>query len=123
MKPQSRVKGAKGRADKYFSLIIRNRGLCARCGESDYSKLQCAHVVSRRFSATRCDELNAACLCAKCHMYLTGEPYEHVAFCTWYLGAELYAELRARALAGAKVDWVLKAAELRDRWNEIEATR
>lgn len=105
------AKAAKGRADRLFSLIVRSAGRCARCGSTQ--NLQCAHIVSRRFSATRCDFTNASCLCAGCHLRLTNEPFEHVAFFTERLGADEYADLRARALAGAKVDWVSRAEELR----------
>ncbi len=119
---RSHAKGAKARADKYFSLIVRSRGRCERCGSTDYSRLQCAHIVSRRFSATRCDEINAAALCGACHLRLTNEPYEHVAFAIGRLGEAAYAELRARALAGGKQDWETVADELRDRWNQIKGT-
>jgi hypothetical protein len=101
-------KGAKGKATRLHSLVVRARGACERCGESDYSKLQCAHIVSRRFNNTRTDETAAWCLCWTCHRRLTEWPNEHVAFAWRTIGADAYAELRARALSDRKwkdADW------------------
>lgn len=122
MRSTSKGKGPKAKADRLFSLIVRSRGACERCGSADYSRLQCAHIVSRRYSATRCDEQNAWALDAKCHMELTLDPYKHVAFAVETRGEDGYADLRAKALAGtnSKVDWVEVAARLAARWKEIE---
>lgn len=73
---------AVNRADKYFSLYIRQReadargyNSCKTCGrEAHYKQLQCGHFQSRKFYATRWDELNAACQCGRCNM-LSGEQY------------------------------------------------
>ena len=95
-------KGPKAKATKLHSLVVRARGRCERCGESDYSKLQCAHVISRRYSATRTDERAAWCLCAACHLHLGLNPYDHVEFATQTLGEELYAELREKAMSNPR---------------------
>lgn len=95
-------KGAKAKATKLHSLVVRARGACERCGESDYSKLQCAHILSRRYSATRTDERAAWCLCASCHLFLGLNPYEHVAFATQTLGEVVYAELREKAYSNPR---------------------
>lgn len=60
----SRVKGDRGRCDLLFSRIVRSRGACARCGAPGTDT---AHIVGRRYSATRCLESNAWCLCRRCH--------------------------------------------------------
>lgn len=98
-----RAKGAKGKCDALFSKIIRSPGACLRCGFTD--NLQCAHIITRRYSATRCDLRNAWCLCASCHRRLTDWPREHSHFITQTIGSELYEELRAKAEAVTKVQW------------------
>ena len=117
---KTHAKGPKARADRFFSLIIRARGRCEKCGRTE--NLQCAHIFSRRYSTTRCDEANAWCLCAGCHMTLTGDPLAHVEFAFATIGEPAYRELRARALAGAhtKVDWAEVAATLAARWKELD---
>lgn len=92
--------GPKGKATRLHSLVVRSRGRCERCGST--SNLQTAHIVSRRFSATRTDERNAWCLCASCHRRLTDWPNEHVAFAYQTIGEELYAELRQKALSNLR---------------------
>lgn len=93
-------RGDQGRATRLHSLIVRARGRCARCGSVDPTKLQCAHIIKRRFSATRCDLRNAWCLCASCHFRLETHPDEHMAFVAQTIGMELFDELKALALAG-----------------------
>jgi len=53
--------------DQMFSLYIRERDLyCVSCG-TDY-RLQCGHLFSRVFYATRWDEDNACAQCSGCNM-------------------------------------------------------
>lgn len=61
-------------ADRLFSELIRYRDgwACGACG-SPY-RPQCAHIVSRRYHATRFDRDNAVCLCAACHTRWTWDP-------------------------------------------------
>lgn len=99
----ARPKGAKGKCDALFSKIIRSRGDCLRCGSVEY--LQTAHIITRRYSATRCDLRNAWCLCAKCHRRLTDWPREHSRYITETIGSEAYEELRLLAETPTKVDW------------------
>lgn len=90
-------RGPKGKASRLHSLVVRSRGKCERCGEQDYSKLQCAHIVGRAYSATRTDELAAWCLCASCHRYLTNWPHEHVAFAHATIGEAAFDALVQKA--------------------------
>lgn len=103
--------GDKGRATKLHAELVRARGACERCGSTAY--LQCAHIVSRRFSHTRCELDNAWALCARCHAELTADPFAHVAFAHATIGEARYAELRAQALRRTKVDWAQVLADLR----------
>jgi ribosomal protein S14 len=93
--------GLKAKATKLHAEKVRERGRCERCGKVD-STLQCAHIVGRRFTATRCDLANAWCLCAACH-FLTGEhPDEFMALVEQTIGIDAYFELRRRAKDGQK---------------------
>jgi len=96
-------KGFKGKADKLFSRIVRDAGKCQRCGRTD--NLQTAHIISRKYSATRTDLLNAWCLCAQCHRRLTDWPREHSHYITETIGSTKYDELRAKAEKVTKVNW------------------
>lgn len=53
--------------DRDFSLRVRLRNKCERCGKTE--NLQCAHIISRTYQQVRWDEDNALCLCAGCHIY------------------------------------------------------
>ena len=46
-------KGAKGRATRLHALITRDFGKCMNCGTTN--ALQCAHIISRKYSQTRTD--------------------------------------------------------------------
>lgn len=112
-------KGAKAKADKYFSLLIRSRGACQACGKT--LNLQCAHIISRRYSHTRCVERNALCLCAGCHHYYTDHPAEFGTLVLTFMDAHEYDALTQLSQLTGKVDWVAVAAEMKARWQTIEA--
>ena len=93
----ARRKGDAGRADMLFSRLIRSRGACERCGKPGTDT---AHIVRRRYSATRCIEDNAWCLCRSCH-HLTGEwPHEFCWLVERTIGMDRYHELYRLANAG-----------------------
>ena len=111
-KPVKRGQSAaslKKKATTLHSMVVRARAgyRCERCGTTD-GQLQCAHIVSRRYTATRVDPFNAWCLCASCHRRLTEHPDEHVQFAYATRGEHGYASLRACAYAGRGV--VMNAA-------------
>lgn len=109
-------RGPKGKADKLFSQVIRSRGGCENCGEQEYAKLQCAHVVSRRFNATRVDTDNAFCLCWTCHRRFTDWPLEFAEFVEKKMGRPAYLALRLKAEAGVKVNdayWLAECERLK----------
>jgi hypothetical protein len=76
--------------------------------------------VSRRFSATRCDERNALCLCARCHHHYTDRPVEFGVFVIGMMGSTEYAALNARAQRVKKMDWQAEVERLRARLAELE---
>lgn len=125
MRKITKAKRAKGKADRLFSQLIRSRGACEKCGERDYSKLQCAHIISRRYSATRTDERNAWCLCARDHLRLTDHPDEHVAFIFQTIGPEVFEELKVKAYAGIQggpeAFWESEVVRLQALLAEVEA--
>jgi hypothetical protein len=109
----------KRKATTLHSQYVRARdGRCARCGSAT-GQLQCAHVFSRRYAATRTDELNAVCLDAACHRYLTENPLEHVSFFRGYLGDDVFFALKDKAYNGVgqvmKADfWAAECARLEE---------
>lgn len=112
----SRPKGAKAKADRLFSQLIRSRGYCERCRELGYAQrgpLQTAHIISRRFSGTRTDEENAWCLCAGCHLDCTLFAGLHMAFVEMTIGEDAYWRLyhKAHDFQG-KFDWTAEAERL-----------
>lgn len=91
----------KKKATRLHSQYVRARAghRCERCGRTD-RQMQCAHIVSRQYTATRCDPANAWCLCATCHRYLTVNPHEHCLYAVSTRGQAGYDALIAAAYAG-----------------------
>ena len=78
VRPSKDLKSAKLKADKYFSLYIRQRDNdkpCVTC--SGYGVKDCGHFISRRFEAVRFDEKNANGQCQKCNRFEYGNQFEH----------------------------------------------
>lgn len=119
MKPTSRKRKAsavKVEATRLHSQIVRARGYCEYCGDawrSTGSKLECAHIISRRFAQTRTDLDNAFCLCSRCHMRFTEWPLEFADFVTSKIGGDGYRALMEKAKAPGKVDWYAELDRLR----------
>jgi hypothetical protein len=111
-------KAAKAKATLLHSKIVRARGYCEQCNRVD--SLQCAHIISRRYSATRTVLSNAFCLCAKCHMRFTEWPVEFATFVTQQIGEPTYRALQQRALEGTKVDWNYEVERLSNIWESIQ---
>lgn len=74
-------------ADKYFSLYIRYRdgeetpdGWYANCITCDARKpikeMQAGHFMSRRYYATRWEDLNVATQCSSCNVFKQGEQFK-----------------------------------------------
>lgn len=112
----SAAKGAKAKADRLFSKLIRSRGHCENCGQRPPDvQLQCAHILSRRYALVRTDERNAYCLCAGCHFYFTDHPVAFGQFVLERIGDAGYQALVERATSGAKPDYEGEAQRLKDR--------
>ena len=98
MKRKSRT-ALRNKADKLFSLAIRNRDdHCLACGTT--FRLQCAHIVSRRYGATRWCLDNAVCLCARCHLKYTHDPLGWEEWVDDRFGKGRLVQLKLRARQG-----------------------
>jgi hypothetical protein len=115
-----RATGAKAKADKLFSEVIRSVGYCEAQNYGDMKcspQLQCMHIISRRFNATRCDTRNAFSGCAAHHRFFTDHPREFSRFITSTWAQEYYDIVyqNSRNLSlGKLVDWVERVAFLTD---------
>ncbi len=112
-------KGPKGNATRLHAQIVRARGACEACG-AEGVRLECAHIISRRYAHTRTDLENAVCLCSADHRYFTDYPIEFASFITRHLGQDKYDELYKKSMRRDKVDWVVEADRLAAIWKAIE---
>ena len=116
----SKAKGAKAKADKLFSQLVRSRGVCERCGER--SDVVTAHILGRRFSATRTDERNAWALDPTCHYVVDNWPDEKMRLVEETIGLEVYAELRAKAESTVRrFDWPAEVERLKGLLAAVDA--
>lgn len=119
MPPRRAPKTAKAVADRYFSKIVRAKGICQKCLRRPPAvQLQCAHWISRRYAWTRTYRDNAFCLCATCHRWFTDHPTE---FAKWALdqrGEERYQEVLRRSQRRDKFDWISEAERLEKEWRD-----
>lgn len=128
-----RYAGTKGKCDIVFSKIVRSIGHCEHCGiEGNPGKapgswvgpnaLQCAHIRSRRYSSTRCETINAVCLCDSCHRDFTANPHK---FIRWV--DETYGEDRINQVnelsnvtrVWRERDWEELHVKLKNEWDAI----
>jgi hypothetical protein len=83
--------------DRIFSIAVKDRDgwACQKCGTHMHP--QTAHIVSRRYHATRWSLDNAVCLCAGDHVRYTHDP---IAWRDWveerFPGRLAQLEMRAR---------------------------
>lgn len=96
-------KGSKGKATKLHSELVRSIGYCENCGSTQ--NLQAAHIVGRKYSATRTLICNAYCLCASCHRRYTDWPRDFSHFITTTPAQKYYDEMAFIAKSNNKVDW------------------
>lgn len=103
-------KGLKGKATKLHAELIRSRGRCEGCGST--ANLQCCHILTRGFAATRTDEDNALCGCASCHAKWGANPLLFGDFVRAYLGEEHLKRIQEKAYAGVKANDAFWRAEV-----------
>ncbi len=110
-------------ADRLFSEFIKTRDdwTCRACWS--VKVIQCAHLVSRRYRATRWSADNAVALCSRCHMRWTYNPLAWEEWCEEQFPGRLF-ELKRRALAGvAWVDYEAVMESLRLQMLELHQRR
>ena len=90
-------------ADRIFALAVKERDgwSCRACGS--HMRPQTAHLVSRRYHATRWTLDNACCLCSACHVKFTHRPIEWEDWIEERFPGRL-AELKERAREGVR--WI-----------------
>ena len=99
--------------DTRFAQAVKDRDgwECRACG-SPY-RIQCAHIVSRRYHATRWSLHNAVALCSGCHMKYTQDPLGWDAWVEERIGEAGYMELKRLARQGvSQIDYEAVLASL-----------
>lgn len=101
LSPRERRKRLKELCDDTFSVIIRIRDgdRCRLCNQ--HFRVQCAHLVSRRYYGVRWDMRNAWALCWPCHARYTFDGLGWDALVEDAVGVVAWAKLKDEArLAG-----------------------
>jgi hypothetical protein len=101
-------------ATRLHSKIVRHQATCEVWSYFQdlypyggcFGDLQCAHVIRRRYSATRTDLDNALALCAKHHQYLDSHVFDLIRFVDMTRGEGTYDRLQAKADAGLEATGV-----------------
>ena len=106
-------------ADRLLRLLVRRRVSCERCSRPG---TQVAHILPRRFNATRCDERNVWLLCAEDHAWVDQHATDRSRLIEGTIGPRLHAELRRIAYGGPqgslRAFWADEVERLRVRCNE-----
>ena len=106
--------------DRLFSLIVRSRGVCFRCGTDQ--DLQASHTVPRSYLATRWTEEACEAACKSCHHWQHMHPLENQALIDELMPDRLMS-LRLLALYGDKPEYVELLPRLEARWAQIRKER
>lgn len=118
--PVSYGRGIKKKCIVLHSKIIRSAGVCHLCGENYYSRLDCAHLISRVFAATVADLRNGVCLCKTCHWRTGVFADEMGKLIETTIGWGVYGELKDLAESKKKVRWKQLHEELRTKAKELD---
>ena len=116
-------KGAKAKADRLFSEVIRSQGYCDAEGFRIpcSPQLQTMHIISRRYNGVRTDLRNAMAGCAAHHRFFTDHPREFSRFITESWAQDYYDLIFDKARPAAKVDWTERVEFLKDIKQRIES--
>lgn len=118
--------GARGKATRLHAQLVRARGYCLACSmgwepmPKESTRLECSHIISRRYASTRTDEMNAYCLCSAHHRRFTEWGKEWAAFIEATIGNQEYERLRWKAEQIKKVDWDAEVERLKGLLAEAE---
>ncbi|HEX9766860.1 MAG TPA: hypothetical protein VGA36_08850 [Nitriliruptorales bacterium] len=88
--------------------------------------MQAAHLIRRSWAATATELDNGVALCAgpgtdNCHHLVDNFPDEMQALIEATIGAARYGELKDRARAMGRVDWVAEREFLKEFYKRVEA--
>lgn len=125
MRPSKTLKAAKARADKYFSLYIRERDknkVCVTCGKRTSEK-DCGHFISRRFESTRYDEKNSHGQCLKCNRFEYGNQFQYGQMIDFVYGEGTADKLLQKSKMFCKrdrFDYDIIAEEYKNKYEEIK---
>lgn len=115
-------KGNAGLADILAGRIVRSRGRCQYPG-CERVDVVWAHIIRRRYSATRCLEDAALALCPTHHDLVDNWPREMMRAVRATIGERRYEELKHIANAGhpgsATVFWAEEVERLKARCREL----
>lgn len=78
MKRKPKRTTLRNKADRLFSLKVRERGYCQAAGLDRLKcsgNLQCCHIEGRKNHRLRWDEMNALCMCQGHHIHYTHNPW------------------------------------------------
>lgn len=124
-------KGPKGKATRLHAQLVRSRGRCEACAVGwepmpiSPGPLECAHIISRRYSATRTDETNAFALCSSHHRYFGLWGMEFARFIESKIGVEGYDALKDKAERNPRPwkesDWKTEVVRLSALLAEVES--
>ena len=112
---------AKQTATTLWSEVVRARDAqCRNCGAAGQRNhrglpvkgLEAAHIIRRGYGHTRTDERNGVALCPLCHGMFTRNPHIWEAWVPTEVGADLLAELQAKAKRTDHVDWDAEVSRL-----------
>jgi hypothetical protein len=97
---------AVARADRFLTAFVKRRdgGCVVRDARKHSGILQWSHLISRWYHATRWDPQASVAMCAAHHVYFTHHPLEFEEWSTFHLGPSAFAELKRKALDGARPD-------------------
>lgn len=116
-------------ADKWFALAVKEglKWTCQCCGKmspnSEHGFIDLAHNFSRRHRLIRWRVENATALCRGCHMRMTQDPDEHVAFFKKLKGEDYYTmrTLRNSLQKVSKKDEALVAAHYKSEYKRLQS--
>lgn len=107
-------------ADRLLRILVRERVRCERCQAMG---TDVAHILRRRYNATRCDERNVWFLCRWCHSLVDSSVPVHADLVRSTIGTALFRELLDLAQAGSPMPlsawWPAERARLRARLREL----
>lgn len=109
----------RNKLDIVFSKLVRAIAdhRCEACGRHEHEvKLECAHIIPRRYRATRWFLPNAVCLCHGCHRKFTEHPIAWVEWVQNHHGMLAYESLKRTAEKGAK----FSKADLEDLYADLK---